>query len=59
MGHYDEQIKSAIWEAAWFAVNEKRCRREEFIAVITQVANEAFDSQVANASMRSPHTWTG
>ncbi len=42
----------AIWKSAWFAVNEKRCSRELFVAMVIDAAADAYDRQVANADKR-------
>jgi hypothetical protein len=49
-----EFLRNAIWEAAWFAV-DKLCSKAEFVAMVTNAANEAFDSQVNNAAVRVDH----
>jgi hypothetical protein len=43
-----DQLSAAIWEAAWWSVNRSKCNKDEFVAMVTRAANEAFDSQVHN-----------
>jgi hypothetical protein len=45
------ELNNAIWEAAWFAV-DCHCDKDEFIAMVTKAANEAFDAQVNNKAKR-------
>jgi hypothetical protein len=49
-----EKLSEAAWEAAWFAVRKQRCGRDEFVAMVTKAAGEAFDSQMNNAMVRRP-----
>jgi hypothetical protein len=47
-----EQLSEAIWTAAHYAVNEIHCSKDQFVAMVTRAANEAFDSQANNAAVR-------
>jgi hypothetical protein len=47
-----EKLSEAMWEAAWFAVRKQLCGRDEFVALMTKAAEEAFDSQMSNAKLQ-------
>jgi hypothetical protein len=46
-----EQLSNALWEAAWFAV-DNGSNKERFVAMVFRAANEAFDSQASNRILR-------
>jgi hypothetical protein len=47
------KLSEAIWEAAWFAVENDPSKNDKFVALLTRAAKTAFALQLHNANLRA------